>query len=63
MHEVVALMDVSDVGHIPLQNLQVVDSSQVNVLGEEKSPHLPLFPLKAPHTITISEYFTVLTVN
>ena len=29
----------------------------------KKRPHLPLFPLKAPHNITLSWYFTVFTVD
>ena len=36
MHEVVALMDVPDVEHMLLQNLQIVCSSQCTVLGEEE---------------------------
>ena len=39
MHEVVALMDVPNGKHMQLQNLQIVGSSQGNVLGEqEKTP-------------------------
>ena len=35
MHDVVALMDVADGEHMLFENLQIVGSSQGNVLGEE----------------------------
>ena len=37
MHEVVALMDAPDVKHMLLQNLQIVGSSQGNVLREQEN--------------------------
>ena len=52
MHKLVALMDSSFGEHMLLQNLQIVCSSQcIMLLVMKKRPHLPLFPLKAPHTI------------
>ena len=60
MQEVVALMDVPDGGHMLLQNLQIIASIQVNVLGEEEKTPSSVFPLKTPHTTTLSGYVTVL---
>ena len=44
------------------QNLQIVGSTHGNVLGEEVDTPLPLFPFKAPHTVTLSGCFAVWTV-
>ena len=64
MHKVVTLMDVQDKEYnMLLQNLQIVCYTQDNVLGFEKRPDLPLFPMRTPNTITPSGYLTVLTMN
>ena len=63
MLEVVALMEVPDGEHMLLQNIKIVGSSQGNVLGVEEKAPSTVFPMKTAHTITLSWYFTVLTVD
>ena len=65
MHEVVALMVVLDGDHILLQNLQIVGSSQGNVLGEEEKTLSTVISTEStPYHSTLGVlYFTVLTVD
>ena len=54
MQEVVALMDVPDGEHMLLQNLQIVASIQVNVLGEEeKTPYAVISTENTPYHYTL----------
>ena len=49
--------------HMLLLNLKIVDSSQGNVLGEEEKTPSTVISAENSHTITLSGYFIVLTVN
>ena len=60
MHEVVALMDVPDGEHMLFQNLQIVGSSQGNVLGaEEKIPSTVIFAENTPYHYTLRVFHRI----
>ena len=60
MHEVVALMDVPDGKHMLLQNLQIVGSSQGNVLGEqEKTPSNVISAESTPYHYTLRVFHCI----
>ena len=60
MQEVVALMDVQDGEHMLLQNLQIVDSIQGNVLGEEeKTPSAIISAENTPYHYTLRVFHRI----
>ena len=60
MHDVVVLMDVPDGEHMLIQNLQIVGSSQGNVLGkEEKAPSNVISAENTPYHYTFRVFHRI----
>ena len=60
MLEVVALMEVTDGEHMLHLNLQIVDSSQGNVLGEEENtPSAVISAENSPYHYTLWVFYHI----